>query len=543
MTKMLYNNLKAMNLTGALLTGTFETQSLGLVAVLFLLGSMVLGRAWIRTRDYHHTERPNPPATGIAASLRMIVETLTAAALLFLLFEKTSGGIAPFDGPDWALRSALLFLFAAVIAVGAQVLWADAKHYTFAIAVGTLITFILIGFHRSLFRGAAPPDSFTMALGIVCIFLAWRFLFGPWQPQVKATVLGTFIFWVSVHLFASEAEALRTAHMLSMIVAIVPAVIWCLLFLKEHTQRLSLVILMFFAGMLSTAPILFYDTLVRRNTELQFFLFKITPENFASTSSAFVSGNLASFTGLRSTLAATLLSFLIVGFIEETSKFWVLRKSGERFFSSIDDVLQLGIIVAIGFAFAENVLNPSYFVGFVREYIMASGGPNWGGFLGNVLGRAILTNMVHILSSGVLAYFYGLALFAGPLLEETTRHGLGHPFADLLHRLFRLPTKAVFRRQMLIMGFLAALALHGLFNFLVTLPDLLPGNPRTLGDLVGAAPGSPLHLIALLVVPSLFYVVGGFWILSLLFERKESMKERGCLVTVDTFVRPEQALA
>ena len=92
-------------------------------------------------------------------------------------------------------------------------------------------------------------------------------------------------------------------------------------------------------------------------------------------------------------------------------------------------------------------------------------------------------------------------------------------------------------------GLLSAFVLHGMFNFLVTLPDLLPGNPRTLGDLLGSPPGSFLHMIALLIVPSLFYVVGGFWILSVLFFRKECMKERGCLVEVDTFVRQERVLA
>jgi RsiW-degrading membrane proteinase PrsW (M82 family) len=322
---------------------------------------------------------------------------------------------------------------------------------------------------------------------------------------------------------------------LAAIVALVPAGLWCWFFLREHAQRRSLVCLMFLAGMLSTAPILFYDALVRSGAELQFFFFRIVPENFNRTSSVFVSGSLMGLSGIRSTLLASFISFLLVGLIEEMSKFWVMRRSGKAFFRSIDDALQLGIIVAIGFAFAENVLNPTYFIGFVREFLLQDS-PDWAGFLGNVIGRAILTNMVHIVSTGVLGYFFGLALFAGPYLEEEHRKGKIHWIAHLFHELFGYPEKAVFQRQMILLGIVTSVSLHGLFNFLVTFPEILPSHPRTLADLFGA-PGGVLSAVPLLLIPSLFYVVGGFWLLTALFERKESMRERGHLVMVDTFVR------
>jgi RsiW-degrading membrane proteinase PrsW (M82 family) len=331
--------------------------------------------------------------------------------------------------------------------------------------------------------------------------------------------------------------------MLATLVAFIPAVIWCMLFLRDHAQRMSLVILMFFAGMISTAPILFYDAMVRHRVELQFFLFKIVPENFTRSSNAFVSSNLTGITGVKSTIIVTLISFLLVGLIEEVSKFWVLKRSGEKFFHSIDDVLQLAIIVAIGFAFAENVMNPSYFLSFVRQYIISPESPMWGAFMGNVLGRAILTNMVHILSTGVIGYFYGLTIFASPMLEEQHQRGKIHHIAALFHWILRFPEKAVYRKEMILTGLIAAVVLHGMFNFMVTLPDILPGNPRTLGDLFQADPSSPMHFVALLIIPSMFYVVGGFWLLSVLFYRKDCMKERGCLVRMDTFVPPQKVMA
>lgn len=508
----------------------------------FIILSAILTRIWMGIMNHgaeHHgtidsiEKRKKKP---YMPSFYTIVGTVVCTAGLFLLSLKTMGDIAPFDGPNGQSRAAVFFGIMGLIAVASQFLWPKAKHFVFAVSIGTLVTFILLGFYYMLFDRTVQQDPFFMALGIVCTVLAWRFLFGPWRPRVKATILGTFIAWIAIHMFLNEAPSERTARLLATLIAFIPAVIWCMLFLKEHKQRLSLVVLMFMAGMLSTAPILFYDAMVRHKVELQFFLFKITPENFTRSSNAFVSGNLVGVTGVQSTLIATLISFMIVGLIEEVSKFWVLKKSGRKFFSSIDDVLQLGIIVAIGFAFAENVMNPSYFMAFVRSYLIHPEVPMWGAFMGNVLGRAILTNMVHILSTGVLAYFYGLVLFAGPVLEEEHKAGKIHPIPLLLHKLLRFPEKMMYRREKMIIGLVASVVLHGMFNFLVTLPDLLPGNPRTLGDLLGSPAGSPWHMVALLIIPSMFYVVGGFWILSILFYKKQCMKERGVLVKADTFV-------
>jgi hypothetical protein len=523
-----------------------EGSNVAMVAVVFIIISAILTRIWMGIMN--HSEVHNEPIDKVESrskipylpSIHTIVVTIACTAGLFFLSLKTMGGIPPFHGDDGASKAAIFFVIMGVLSITAQFIWPRAKHYVFAIAIGTLVTFILVGFYGMLFTAGVRQDPFSMALGIVCTVLAWKFLFGPWRPQVKATILGTFIFWLGMNLILRQPPDARTAHLLAIFIAFIPAVIWCLLFLKEHKQRLSMVILMFFAGMLSTAPVLFYDAMVRNRVELSFFLFKITPENFTRSSNAFVTGNLVSNSSIKSTLIATLISFLLVGLIEEFSKFWVLRKSGRPFFHSIDDVLQLGIIVAIGFAFAENVMNPSYFLAFVRQYLIIPEVPMWGAFMGNVLGRAILTNMVHILSTGVLAYFYALKLFAGPVLEEEHKKGKIHPIPLLFHTILRFPEKLVYKNEMMIIGMLSAITLHGLFNLLVTLPDLLPGHPRTLGDLMGSDPGSPLHYVALLIIPSLFYVVGGFWILSELFYKKENMKERGMLVQIDTFVEPKQ---
>jgi len=509
--------------------------------LLFLVLSVLLTKVWVGIVNVQFLDVE--PLSSIEQrhpylpSLKVMLVTIVGTAILLGLTIRTFGTLAPFEGPEGMRRGVLFATAACAIAGMGLVRWKHAKEYVFAVVLGTILSFVLIGFEGVLLDSSQSPDPFFSALGVVGIALAWRFLFGPWIAHIKATVLGTFIFWVVFHLLWQETEIERMAHLLAIGVALIPAVIWCALFLRYHWERMSLVMLMFFSGMLSTVPILFYDAMVRRGIELQFLLFRIVPENFTRASNALVTGAIVEPSAMRATLLSSLLAFLLVGVIEEASKFWVLKKSGTTFFRSINDVVELGIIVAIGFAFAENVINPTYFVSFVREYLLAPSSADWGSFIGNVIGRSILTTMVHIVATGVLGYFLGLAIFAGPILEEARRRGKTSLIPGIAWAFLRIPEKAVFRRQMVITGFLIAVVLHGLFNFMVSLPDLLPGNPRTLGELFGLDSGSYLHLVSLILIPSLFYVLGGFWILSTLLFRNENNKVHGQLVITDTFLR------
>jgi len=294
---------------------------------------------------------------------------------------------------------------------------------------------------------------------------------------------------------------------------------------------------LFLAGMLSTVPILFYDALARHNVELHFFLFRVQPESFSRVATLFVGEHMTSLTGMKQVLLTSLLTFLVVAIIEEVSKFWVLARSGRRLCTSIDDVLQLSVIVAIGFAFAENIVNPVYFRAFVQQYLLAAPGPDLGGFLGNVLGRSVLTSMVHIVSTGVFGYFYGLSIFAAPYLRERIEAGRTYAVLSALHRLLRLPAVSIFRIQMLLTGFISSVTLHAAFNFMVTVPEILPGRPDIVGQLLPSLSSVPvLSQMPVLLFPAMLYVVGGFWLLTGLFVKKENMRERGHVLTVEEFV-------
>ncbi len=403
----------------------------------------------------------------------------------------------------------------------------QSTHLFFACALGTLLSFALIWIGQSVFDGA--PSPFLMAALIVMIVVVWRSLFGPWEVMTKATVLTTFLFWIALRVIGQQTGEEQLIRLIAAIIALIPAVAWVFLFLKYHAERPANVLLVFAAGMLATAPILFYDALARRGTELHFFLFTVTPESFHRTTQEFLTDYAPLESGVQMTFATALLTFGFVALLEEVSKYWVLTRSARPFLHSIDDAMQLSIVAAIGFAFAENVVNPVYFTAFVRDYLLHGSAPDMGSFLGNVLGRSVLTTMVHVFSTGVMGYFLGLALFAGPYLQERHKQGHAYRLTRWIHNLLRVPEESIFRLNMLTTGMILAIVLHALFNVLVTLPEILPGNPDTLGELIGANAPAFLDRVPLLLIPSMFYVVGGFWVLTTLFLRTENMQERGQL--------------
>lgn len=480
----------------------------------------------------HSLEKRHP----YLPAIKIIIPTAIGSVLLVMFALYTIGGVAPFDGENALQKLIAFFSIAGLISLICQLHWKGSSEYVFAIFAGTIIAFVMLGFSRVLFMGTAQQNPFLMALAVVCTIFAWRFLFGPWDAHVKSTVLGSFIFWLSIHILLLQPDGERMKFLLAVLIALIPAFIWIGLFMEYHIQKKAVVVLMFFAGMLSTAPILFYDALVRHGVQFQFFLFTIIPENFNRSSSLFVTDSLRDITTVKTALYTAFISFLIVGFIEELSKVWVLKRSGQRFFESIADVLQLSIIVAIGFAFAENILNPMYFQAFVKNYLIDPPTPEWLQFLGNALGRSILTTMVHILASGLLGYFLGVALFKANPDGSKEPQQQWHLFSYLLHAAMRVPEKTVFRRETILLGFVIAVLLHGIFNFLVTLSDLLPGNPRTIGELFNMSPDSFLNHVSLLLVPSLLYVVGGLWLLGTLLSMRENQKVRGRIIPEEIFV-------
>ena len=194
------------------------------------------------------------------------------------------------------------------------------------------------------------------------------------------------------------------SYFILLILALSPSIIWLLFYLRKdaHPESNSMILKIFFYGMLSAVPAIFI--------ELGFF---------QETAKLNLSPFLISFLNV----------FIGVALVEEVLKYLVVKNkvlNNSEFDEPLDVMLYM-IIAALGFVALENILiflsSETYFLRVGETLILA-------GF------RFISATFLHALSSGALGYFLALSFF------ETKK-----------------------RNIFLVTGFSLAIALHGLYNF------------------------------------------------------------------------------
>lgn len=144
-----------------------------------------------------------------------------------------------------------------------------------------------------------------------------------------------------------------------------------------------------------------------------------------------------SITGTYQILSLDLLLFLLAAFWEEAAKYLAARSifHHEKEFDELTDGMIYLVTVALGFAASENIIHAlSGFVGEPSEPLFVS--------MRVIMLRSIGATLLHALASGVLGYFLARSIF----LKE---------------------------RFSLLKGFLAATAIHTLFNWFLYLQDVL----------------------------------------------------------------------
>lgn len=281
------------------------------------------------------------------------------------------------------------------------------------------------------------------------------------------------------------------------LVAIIPALAWLYLFLRQHHENKWLVILTFIGGMVAAKLILVYSGYWDQTINLVFF--KVDPVDFKENI-----GNLFS----ESPLMALFLSFVGVGVIEEFAKFRIMKFIDHNFFKSIDDVIELAIISALGFAFLENII---YFTQNIENL-------STGGFFVFAMMRVTVVTMVHVLCSGILGYYYGMAYFSSPVLKIQHMKRKQHPVLVFLKRVFHMKKSHIYHDEMFAIGLVLSMVIHGIYDFVLTINVNILGIP--------------------LFLPMIFiYFFGGFWFLNMLLKRKDLNLKLGL---VGTNVMPKE---
>lgn len=276
-------------------------------------------------------------------------------------------------------------------------------------------------------------------------------------------------------------------------IAIIPAIIWLYLFLRRHHESKWLVLFTFIGGMVAAKLILVYQGYWDETVNLIFF--KVNPVDFKE--------NINSILGTRP-LLALFLSFVGVGVIEEYGKFWIMRIIDQNFFKSIDDVIEMAIIAALGFAFFENIIY------FSQHWDKLSAG----NFFIFALMRVTIVTMVHMLCSGILGYYYGMAYFASPMLKIQYMKEKRHPVLDFLKKVLHLRKSHVYHHEMIVIGMASAMGIHALYDFLLTFN---------------------IGFGVILVMFAYFF--GGFWFLNYLLKKKDTNLKLGL---VGTSIMPKE---
>ena len=195
------------------------------------------------------------------------------------------------------------------------------------------------------------------------------------------------------------------------------------------------------------------------------------------------------------TILATFWSSVMVGFLEEFAKHLVVRFTNERYFKSIGSVIEFSIMVALGFAFFENIV---YFVDKIWLspcsvedvqnnlclFNVQSGTyqHNVGIILQPFVLRSLFSTLAHILFSGIFGYFYGLAYFATEEHKSDLLSKQHWWMSNLLNRFLHFRKTTIFHEQKITEGLLIAMFYHGFFNFILDrgitwliIPNLLVG--------------------------------------------------------------------
>lgn len=267
----------------------------------------------------------------------------------------------------------------------------------------------------------------------------------------------------------------------SILLACVPVLIWGGVFFKKSPENRKLTFLTFFIGALAVFPILIYK-----------FLWQFFPWMNAFVFADGYKGDVIGFSPLIQVPLSVLITFMIVGAIEEVMKMISVKVVDENSIKDVDDAIEFFVLAALGFSFTENVL---YFYNiWVNQGVENIFLP--------FLFRSSFSTFAHLLFSGVLGYYYGVAHFATPILQEELNTQKTH-WTYFWQKITTFRKDTLFHQQKIMEGLIISIGLHALFNIFLEMG------------------------LTFMIVP---FLVGGYLTLNYLFSKKENHKKYGKLL-------------
>ncbi len=264
----------------------------------------------------------------------------------------------------------------------------------------------------------------------------------------------------------------------SILLACVPALIWGYIYYKKHPEKRNTVILTFVVGALAVFPILFYK-----------FLWQFFPWINAFKLADYYQNDIIGFSNLMIVPLSVIITFMFVGIIEEIMKMLSVKVADDDEIKNVDDAIEFFIIAALGFSFTENIL-------YFYNIWVSQGISN---LLLPFMFRSTFSTFAHLMFSGILGYYYGMAHFAKPILQEELK-AKRKQWVQKIHNIFHFKKEGIFYKEVILEGLLISIGLHAIFNIILEMN------------------------LNFLIVP---FLVGGYKTLDYLFKKKENHKEYG----------------
>lgn len=227
------------------------------------------------------------------------------------------------------------------------------------------------------------------------------------------------------------------------ILAFIPAFIWLTFIFKKFADK-KLQTIIFLCGIFSVIPLFLIE-----------HLFNLYPAfDFVSKALQLTTNPHLQF----------VMIYMWVGISEEIIKQLIIRYIDNRYniVRTINDSIQISLISALGFAFAENIF---YFYNI---------GGNFGIpiFITTYFFRSIFTTCAHLVFSGFFGYYYGIAKFSIVIFEHLNWQGKKFWLYQLIGRKLNISRIQAFKEVTILKGLLIAVMLHLIYDYLLQLNNL-----------------------------------------------------------------------
>lgn len=260
------------------------------------------------------------------------------------------------------------------------------------------------------------------------------------------------------------------------VLAVVPAMIWGYVFYKKQVGKKRMLFETFAVGALFVTPLLLYK-----------YLWQYFPWLDAFQYTQKFQDDLVGFSTFGFIPLSVIFTFMIVGIIEELTKLWAVKMTDKKRICSIDDAIEMSVMAALGFSFAENLL---YFYNIISSRGIDE-------IFYPFIFRSVFSTFAHIMFSGIFGYYFGLALFSTNVLQEDNKKKKWK-FVRIFAKVLHLKRDVLFHEEKIAQGAFVAISLHAIFNIFLEMNWTF------------------------LVVP---FLTGGYVYLSYLMEKKENHKE------------------